>query len=60
MRAILSSGAHRPLPALPILGLPLQVELREDLVGSCTVGDVVNILGLVKVLAAGDAPGERA
>ena len=32
----------------------LQVELREDLVGSCVVGDVVTVLGLVKVLATGD------
>lgn len=33
----------------------MQVELRQDLVGSCVVGDVVKVLGLVKVLAAGDA-----
>lgn len=33
---------------------PLQVELREDLVGSCVVGDVITVLGLVKVLATGD------
>lgn len=32
----------------------LQVELQEDLVGSCVVGDVVTVLGLVKVLATGD------
>lgn len=31
-----------------------QVELREDLVGSCVVGDVITVLGLVKVLATGD------
>ena len=34
--------------------LLLQVELREDLVGSCVVGDVITVLGLVKVLATGD------
>jgi hypothetical protein len=32
-----------------------QVELREDLVSSCVVGDVITVLGLVKVLATGDA-----
>lgn len=32
----------------------LQVELKQDLVGSCVVGDVVTVLGLVKVLATGD------
>jgi hypothetical protein len=31
-----------------------QVELRGDLVGSCVVGDVVTVLGMVKVLATGD------
>jgi hypothetical protein len=31
------------------------VELRQDLVGSCVVGDVVTVLGMVKVLATGDA-----
>jgi hypothetical protein len=30
------------------------VELRQDLVSSCVVGDVVTVLGLVKVLATGD------
>jgi hypothetical protein len=35
--------------------LRLQVELKQDLVGSCVVGDVVTVLGLVKVLATGDA-----
>ena len=30
------------------------MELREDLVGSCVVGDVITVLGLVKVLATGD------
>lgn len=34
--------------------LCLQVELKQDLVGSCVVGDVVTVLGLVKVLATGD------
>jgi hypothetical protein len=40
----------------------LQIELREDLVGSCVVGDVITVLGLVKVLATGDAKpaGEQA
>lgn len=33
----------------------MQVELKQDLVGSCVVGDVVTVLGLVKVLATGDA-----
>lgn len=32
-----------------------QVELREDLVAGCVVGDVITVLGLVKVLATGDA-----
>jgi hypothetical protein len=31
------------------------VELQQDLAGSCVVGDVVSVLGLVKVLATGDA-----
>jgi hypothetical protein len=35
--------------------LCLQVELKQDLVGSCVVGDVVTVLGLVKVLATGDS-----
>lgn len=33
----------------------MQVELKQDLVGSCVVGDVVTVLGLVKVLATGDS-----
>ncbi|KAF6258257.1 MCM2/3/5 family-domain-containing protein [Scenedesmus sp. NREL 46B-D3] len=33
----------------------VEVELKQDLVGSCVVGDVVAVLGLVKVLATGDA-----
>lgn len=32
----------------------VEVELRDDLVGSCVVGDVISVLGLVKVLATGD------
>lgn len=32
-----------------------QVELKQDLVGSCVVGDVITVLGMVKVLATGDA-----
>ncbi|WIA40343.1 hypothetical protein OEZ86_013710 [Tetradesmus obliquus] len=32
----------------------VEVELKQDLVGSCVVGDVVTVLGLVKVLATGD------
>jgi hypothetical protein len=31
-----------------------QVELKQDLVSSCVVGDVVTVLGLVKVLATGE------
>jgi hypothetical protein len=39
--------------------LLLQVELKQDLASSCVVGDVVTVLGLVKVLATGEgAPGE--
>lgn len=38
-----------------MLSFVAQVELREDLVGSCVVGDVITVLGLVKVLATGDA-----
>lgn len=48
--------------ARPPLAPPAcQVELREDLVGSCVVGDVITVLGLVKVLATGDnkPSGER-
>jgi hypothetical protein len=33
---------------------PRQVELKQDLVSSCVVGDVVTVLGLVKVLATGE------
>lgn len=33
----------------------VEVELREDLVAGCVVGDVITVLGLVKVLATGDA-----
>ena len=37
----------------------MQVELKQDLASSCVVGDVVTVLGLVKVLATGEgAPGE--
>ncbi|KAI8465449.1 MAG: MCM2/3/5 family-domain-containing protein [Monoraphidium minutum] len=32
----------------------VEVELKQDLVSSCVVGDVVTVLGLVKVLATGD------
>eukprot|EP00775_Hariotina_reticulata_P012205 gene12205-12342_t len=33
----------------------VEVELQQDLAGSCVVGDVVSVLGLVKVLASGDS-----
>ena len=33
----------------------VEVELTQDLVSSCVVGDVVTVLGLVKVLATGEA-----
>ena len=36
----------------------VDVELCEDLVGSCGVGDVVVVTGIVKVLATGDDLGE--
>lgn len=40
--------------------LAAQVELKQDLVGSCIVGDVITVLGLVKVLATGEgAPGKQ-
>lgn len=35
----------------------LEVELTEDLVDSCTAGDVVTVLGLVKVLSTDTRPG---
>jgi len=34
------------------------VELTSDLVGSAVVGDVVTVMGWVKVLATGDDLGE--
>jgi len=35
----------------------VEVELKQDLVSSCVVGDVVTVLGLVKVLATGEQGG---
>lgn len=35
----------------------VEVELKQDLVSSCVVGDVVTVLGLVKVLATGESGG---
>ena len=37
----------------------MDIELWDDLVGSCVVGDVVVVTGIVKVLATGDDLGER-
>ena len=36
----------------------MDIELWDDLVGSCVVGDVVVVTGIVKVLATGDDLGE--
>ena len=36
----------------------VDVELWDDLCGSCGVGDVVIVTGVVKVLATGDDLGE--
>ena len=38
----------------------MEVELTADLVGGATVGDVVTVMGWVKVLATGDNLGECA
>lgn len=36
----------------------VEVELRDSLVDSCMVGDVITVLGHVKVLATGEDLGE--